>query len=230
MSTKTRKTARKHPASKRRPPTRRSPLSGPGARAALWIGVGLIALGAVYLLNRPSSTTNGGSGQYAFQVGAPGPGESAPPIVLESTTGEVFDLSSSSGERTLLYFQEGLTCQPCWDQLSDIERDIDRFRALGINEVVAITTDPIDALRQKTADQGLTSRVLSDPDLRVSASYQANSYGMMGTSRDGHTFIIVGPDGVIEWRADYGGPPDFTMYLPVDALVADIQAGIGGGP
>ena len=52
---------------------------------------------------------------------------------------------------------------------------------------------------------------------------------MMGTSRDGHTFILVGPDGVIRWRADYGGPPNYTMYLPVDALLADIQQGLKVG-
>jgi hypothetical protein len=56
--------------------------------------------------------------------------------------------------------------------------------------------------------------VLSDPGLAVSQQYHANSYGMMGASRDGHTFILVGPDGVIRWRADYGGPPKYTMFLP----------------
>jgi len=41
----------------------------------------------------------------------------------------------------------------------------------------------------------LSTPVLSDPTLTVSVSYHANDYGMMGTSRDGHTFILVGPDG-----------------------------------
>jgi peroxiredoxin len=129
----------------------------------------------------------------------------------------------------LLYFQEGLTCQPCWDQLVDVQQHVDRFKAVGIDQVVTITTDPIDQLQQKAADEGLTTPVLSDPDLAVSADYHANSYGMMGTSRDGHTFILVGPKGTIEWRADYGGPPNFTMYLPVGALIADIEAGLRRG-
>jgi cytochrome c-type biogenesis protein len=41
----------------------------------------------------------------------------------------------------------------------------------------------------------------------VSTSYHANSFGMMRDSRDGHTFIVVGPEGTILWRADYGGSP-----------------------
>jgi peroxiredoxin Q/BCP len=48
---------------------------------------------------------------------------------------------------------------------------------------------------------------------------------MMGASRDGHTFIVVGPDGTIRWRADYGGAPKYTMFLPTTSLLADIRAG-----
>jgi peroxiredoxin len=133
-----------------------------------------------------------------------------------------------NGKTVLLYFQEGLMCQPCWDQLKDIESNMARFRALGIDEVVSITTDPLDQLKQKSSDMGLSSPVLSDPDLNVSVAYSANQYGMMGTSRDGHTFIAVRPDGKILWRADYGGAPDYTMYVPVTNLIADLRAGLRG--
>ena len=130
------------------------------------------------------------------------------------------------GKTVLLYFQEGITCQPCWDQLRAIEADRGPFRTLGIERIVTITTDPLDVLRQKAADERLSDPVLSDPDLAVSRAYNANRYGMMGDSRDGHTFIVVGPSGRILWRADYGGSPDYTMYVPVTNLVADIGAGL----
>lgn len=210
--------------------------SGPGAPArrptgGLWVllgvGVAIAGLGIFYLSNRSSSPAAGGT--YTFQVGQPGQGAQAPDIQLDSTLGGRFDLASMRGKTVLLYFQEGLTCQPCWNQLVDIEGRFGGFTALGIDEVVSITTDPIDQIGQKVADEGITDPVLSDPDLAVSASYHANSFGMMGDSRDGHTFIVVGPDGTILWRADYGGAPDFTMYLPVDALLADIQRGLSGG-
>ena len=103
------------------------------------------------------------------------------------------------------------------------------FQALGIDTIVSITTDPLNALQQKVADEGLTIPVLSDPQLAVSRAYTANGYGMMGSSRDGHTFIAVGPDGRIRWRADYGGSPNYTMYVPVSNLIADIRAGLKGG-
>jgi peroxiredoxin Q/BCP len=75
-------------------------------------------------------------------------------------------------------------------------------------------------------DEGLTIPVLSDPNLSVSKAYTANLYGMMGPGCDGHSFLVVGPDGRIEWRADYGGAPNYTMYLPVPNLLADIQVGL----
>jgi hypothetical protein len=40
--------------------------------------------------------------------------------------------------------------------------------------------------------------------------------------RDGHSFVLVGPDGVIRWRADYGGAPNYTMFLPTDRMLADL--------
>ncbi len=71
--------------------------------------------------------------------------------------------------------------------------------------------------------------MLSDPNLAVSKTYDANKYGMMGGSHNGHTFIVVGPDGEIKWRADYGGAPDYTMYVPVPDLLADMREGLEGG-
>jgi len=211
-----------------------------GILAAVVIGVAIIALGGIFFLNHSGgnnssrSSSSGSSidtsqaGKYAFQVGSPGPGSQAPPITLPSTAGGTFDLASLRGKTVLLYFQEGLTCQPCWDQLKDIQSNISQFHALGIDQIVSITTDPLDALNQKVADEGLSIPVLSDPSLVVSRAYTANGYGMMGASRDGHTFILVGPDGRIRWRADYGGAPNYTMYVPVPNLIADIRAGQSG--
>lgn len=202
------------------------------AKIAAFAGAGVLALGALYWFNGQSSAQSQSAardpsaGQYAFQVGKPGPGATAPAIRLPSTTGGTFDLASLRGQRVLVYFQEGIMCQPCWDQLKDIESNIERFRALGIEAVVSITTDPIDALKQKAAIERLSTPVLSDPDLRVSKAYDTNSYGMMGRSRNGHTFIALDRDGRILWRADYGGAPKYHMYVPVRNLIADLREGL----
>lgn len=201
------------------------------AVAAVVIGIAVLA-GLFAVSNRggsgganPSSTSGAGAGRYKYAVGQPSSG-AAPAINLPSTQGGTFSLAGQHGRTTLLYFQEGITCQPCWDQLKDLQSHMAQVKALGVDQVVSITTDPINILRQKASDEGLSTPVLSDSSLKTSTAYNANQYGMMGHSRDGHSFVLVGPDGRIEWRADYGGPPDYTMYVPVADLLADLRHGL----
>lgn len=198
----------------------------PMVTVALVVSVAILVLAGIYALN---SGTAASPSAYAYQVGRPGPGARAPEIRLASTDGHTFDLASLRGQTVLLFFQEGIGCEPCWDQLRDIQAQPGAFRALRINRIVSITSDPLAALTQKVAAEGLAIPVLSNPDLAVSAVYQANQYGMMGTVRDGHSFILVGKDGVIRWRADYGGPPSYPMYIPLSTLHSDIRAGLRGG-
>lgn len=209
----------------------------PKPRLAASLGfVVLIVMAALWLTqpdnprvsaDRAGSVATGKlAGKYAYQVGNPGPGQMAPPIHLVSTAGSEFDLASWRGKTVLLYFQEGITCQACWDQNKDIARSFQEFRALGLATIITIATDPVNLLKERARDAGLSTPVLSDPQLTVSTAYHANDYGMMGRSRDGHTFVVVGPDGRIKWRADYGGQPNYTMYVPVANLLADLRQGL----
>lgn len=225
MSTKARKTAGRSSNAKGRA---RKPRAGyrrksSGRGVFFAIALGVAVLGALFYLSRGGSS---GSGSYEFDVGNPKAGQAAPPIRLPSTAGGVFDLASMRGKTVVLYFQEGIMCQPCWNQLNDMEKDFGRFRSLGIDSIVSITSDPLDALRQKVADEGLSSPLLSDPGVAVSRTYEANLFGMMGTSMNGHSFVVVGPDGNIKWRADYGGAPNHYMYIPIDVLLEHMRRGL----
>ena len=158
----------------------------------------------------------------AFQVGSPGPGQVAPPIQLASTAGGPFSLAGEHGHSVLLFFQEGVGCEPCWTQMTDINRDWSAFRRLGISQLVTIAPDPLAVLRQKVEEEGITTPVLADPDEAVANVYGATAYGMHpGTS--GHSFVLVGPTGRIEWRGDFGGAPNYTMYVPVRDLLSDLS-------
>ena len=199
----------------------------------MWLlaGASILVIGAlliVYLVSNNTKASNTSGGKYHFAVGQPGPGAQAPAVALASTAGGTFDLKASAGKTVLLYFQEGVGCQPCWTQMRDIEKHWSQFTAAGVDEFVTITSDSLDLISQKIKQDGIAGPVLADSDLAVSKTYDANSYGMMGDSRDGHTFILVGPDGTIKWRADYGGSPDYTMYVPVDSLLADMKAANAG--
>ena len=223
------------PTARRRPRGRRGPMrASPWPKVAIAVVV-VVALAGLYLVYRSAThtaaggtgTSAGGGSGYPYAVGQPGVGVKPPEFALASTAGGQLDLASLGGRNVLLYFQEGLSCQPCWDQLTDLEKHAADLKAAGIDTVVSITSDPVDLLTQKVHDMGLSTPVLSDPDLAVSKSYRANEYGMMGTSRDGHTFILV-RHGTIAWRADYGGAPKYTMFVPTTAILTDLRNATAG--
>jgi peroxiredoxin len=223
---------------KRRAQTQKryQPTTGTRFRRGVWVLLAIpLVVGGLYALSAFGKGGGGGkashgSGDYPFAVGSPSPGNPAPPLTLPSTRGGSFDLASYKGKaQVLLFFQEGLTCQPCWDQLTALQKDLPRFRALGIGPIVSITTDPLGDIQQKVRDEGITIPVLSDVGARFSSAgaWGTNKYQMqMMGDRNGHTFILVGKDGRIRWRADYGGAPKYTMFVPDATLLADLRQGM----
>jgi peroxiredoxin Q/BCP len=112
-----------------------------------------------------------------------------------------------------------------------IQKDMAKFRALGIGPIVSVTTDPIDQIEQKVKDEGITIPVLADVGATYSSpsAWGTNRYQMqMMGDRNGHSFILIGKNGRIRWRADYGGAPKYTMFVPDDTLLADLRKGMRG--
>lgn len=200
---------------------------------ALTGAVAVVAIATANTLSEPGRADSGASGgpndapRIRYDVGKPGVGEEAPDFGLGTADGNSFRLSERRGKNVLLYFHEGLMCAPCWRQIDDIQADLATFQSVGVDEIAAISIDPAEAQRQRADIRGISFAVLADSDLAVSRLYDALSYGMMGGTRPGHTFILVGPDGKIRWRADYGGPPDFTMYVPNSTVLAELRRVMG---
>jgi peroxiredoxin len=205
------------------------PATPPRSFGVMWwlvpLTVGVILFGLYGIFNSATASKKSGATR-AYDIGRPATGEAAPAFTLPDNAGRQISLSEYRGKSVLLYFQEGLTCPPCWDQMSVLEKQPQQLKAAGIDAVVSITTDPVNLIARKVSDLGLTTPVLSDPTMDISRKYQANRFGMMGDSRDGHTFILVGPEGKIRWRADYGGPPTYTMFVPVERLLKDLRASL----
>ncbi|NIM93575.1 MAG: hypothetical protein GTO18_07675 [Anaerolineales bacterium] len=68
--------------------------------------------------------------------------------------------------------------------------------------------------------------MLTDSDGKVSESYDVLKWAV-GTGEPGHTFILVGSDGLVKWIRDYGAPENGgVMYVPVDELTSQIRAGL----
>lgn len=187
----------------------------------------VILLISSLIIANQSGNSNGDGQKPAFPyaIANPASGAMAPDFVLPSTKGGTVKLSDYHGKTVLLFFHEGIGCQPCWDQIRDLENAEAKLKSAGIDQLLTITSGPTRLIAQKMHDDGLSAIALGDTNLEISKIYNANQYGMMGDSRDGHSFVLVGPDGKIDWRADYGGPPKYTMYVPINNILSDMKAG-----
>lgn len=195
-----------------------------------WVG-GLVVLAVIATLYfsgfRPGTgsaestssvqgTTSGGKSQDDPRINLIA-GQIAPDFSLPRVDGGgTWSLSSSRGtSNVLLYFQEGSMCPPCWQQLRDLKRDGAKLQALNV-QLVTITVDPIDVLKQTTAREQVSDMVvLTDTNLAVSRTYQMLFTGMMGGTTPGHSFVLVDPQGKILWRRDFK-----EMYVN-DATILD---------
>jgi len=157
-----------------------------------------------------------------------GVGSVAPDFSLPSTSGVSFRLSDYRGKsNVLLFFNEGLSCQPCLTQMQGLDALNSEFKSLNV-VVVSITSDPLQTLTDWTRSSGPAfGTVLSDQGLQVSGSYGmlGAEVSMMPGTAPGHSFILVNEKGVIVWRHDYG---PYNMTVTNDEIMAAIKQGLGG--
>jgi len=194
---------------------------GSGTRNAIVVVVlvGALVASIAYML---SVGTGGGS--PLLQTG-----QEAPQFVLASVVnGSAFNLANYANKSdVLLFFNEGLSCSPCLQQMVDIDKDYSTFRQMGLT-VVSITTDSTSSLGTWAHNNGISNMmVLADQSSQVDNEYGttgANVGSMHPGMTPGHTFILVGKDGRILWREDYGTS---TMYVPMDQLIAAVKSAAG---
>jgi peroxiredoxin Q/BCP len=156
-----------------------------------------------------------------------GVGTGAPDFTFPNVNGGTLTLSSYRGKaNVLLFFNEGLSCAPCLNQMTDLDQMNQQFRQLDIT-VVSITGDSANLLADWVRSSGPRyGQVLSDQSLAVSKAYDtlgADKSMMPGTA-PGRTFFLVDRSGVIKWGADYGPS---NMYVPNDQIIAAVRRALG---
>lgn len=219
---------------------------------AALIGVGIYFVFNSLLygeLSQPANTV-GAQAQIEIKERSALLGMDAPDFTLPSSNGNTVSLSDYRGKKNvLLYFQEGVMCDPCWKQTLDIEKKYDKFQALD-TELITITVDPLNAVTKNAKRFGITLPVLADENLKVSSNYDVLEDSMHPGERPGHTFVLVDKNGKVVWRKAYFlasgstlmtmrmsdgstmtmnmgmdmGTPDSVMYVPVDKLLEDLKS------
>ncbi len=162
------------------------------------------------MLDRLVADQHGGEGGPGI-----GAGSAAPDFSLPSTDGGTVSLAGLRGENDLLYFSEGVGCDPCFTQMLEIEANQTRFDDLGVT-LLPVMVNPAQAVAAELARFGLQTPVLVDATMDVS---RARHPGARPPRR------APGP----QLRPDRLGRCDpLAGRLPLDARVGG-QPGVGRG-
>ena len=142
---------------------------------------------------------------------------SAPRFSLTSTSGEQVSLSDFKGRDVLLYFSEGVGCDPCFTQMRELEAHNSHLEEEGLT-VVPIVVNGADDVHMEMERFGLQTEFLIDPDKGVS-----DAYDTLGTGHHadlpGHSFVYVDGQGEIRWREDYA-----SMFVEPDELLSAVAS------
>jgi peroxiredoxin Q/BCP len=132
-------------------------------------------------------------------------------FTLPATTGGMITLSDFRGKKNvLLYFHEGLSCQPCWEQIPELEKLLPEFDAMNV-VLLSVALDSVNQWKGIIDQYKIKSPILSYANAKTEVDYNLLPFSMAMGRRAGHTFVLVGTDGTIKWRKDYW--PGYGMMV-----------------
>jgi len=119
----------------------------------------------------------------------PSPGQVAPTFTLPSQDGSQISLSSFKGKWVVLYFYPKDMTKGCTIEAHNFQRDLPQYEAKNA-VIVGVSVDTPDSHQEFCTKEGLTFRLLADPQHKVVDAY--GSTGMHGTMTmaNRNTFLI----------------------------------------
>lgn len=185
--------------------------------------VGLIAAALITLavaLNGGNNTAPAGHDMASHEASnGPAIGATAPDFALtDAVNHQQVTAKSLRGKKTMLFFSEGVNCQPCIIQAANLEKT-GALKKNGI-QLVSVTTDAADQLAQAAQQYAIHTPMLADPSMKMSGAYGMLGHGGMGhPTQDGHAFMLLDENGKVLWHKAYS-----EMYVEPAQLLADMNA------
>ncbi|HEY4930740.1 MAG TPA: peroxiredoxin [Terriglobales bacterium] len=128
-------------------------------------------------------------GANLFGASIPAVGSAAPGFTLNSQDGNPVSLSQFRGKWVVLYFYPRDMTSGCTIEAHNFQRDQEKFKAANA-VVLGVSVDDTKSHQQFCTKGGLTFKLLSDTDHKVSEEYGSlTNLGLVKFSRR-HTFII----------------------------------------
>jgi peroxiredoxin Q/BCP len=126
---------------------------------------------------------------YAADEPMPTVGQTAPDFTLPSQDGSQIALDSFKGKWVVLYFYPKDMTTGCTIEAHNFQRDLAQYEAKNA-VIVGVSVDTPDSHKQFCTKEGLTFRLLADPEHKVVDQY--GSLGHFGpmTIANRNTFLI----------------------------------------
>ncbi len=116
----------------------------------------------------------------------PEAGQQAPDFTLPSQDGTNVSLHDFKGKWVVLYFYPKDNTPGCTIEAHNFQRDLSRYEENNA-VIVGVSVDSTDSHKDFCAKQGLTFRLLADPDKKVVAAYGSLRNGAVAAR---NTFLI----------------------------------------
>jgi thioredoxin-dependent peroxiredoxin len=143
----------------------------------------LLAVAAVLAFLLSLGTAN------AADDAMPSIGQSAPTFTLPSQDGSQIALNSFHGKWVVLYFYPKDMTTGCTIEAHNFQRDLSKFEAENA-VIVGVSVDTPDSHKQFCTKEGLTFRLLADPEHKVVDEYGSLGHFGSWTIANRNTFLI----------------------------------------
>ena len=126
---------------------------------------------------------------------APAVGAPAPPVSLTSNEGKVTSLADFKGKWIVLYFYPKDFTSGCTVEAHNFQRDLGKYEKADA-VILGVSVDSAGSHKDFCAKEGLTFKLLSDPDARVSAEY-ASVMTYNGAKLSARNTYLIDPSGKV---------------------------------
>ncbi len=126
---------------------------------------------------------------YAADQSMPAAGQVAPTFTLPSQDGSQISLDSFRGKWVVLYFYPKDMTTGCTIEAHNFQRDLSKYEALNA-VIVGVSVDTPDSHKQFCTKEGLTFRLLADPEHKVVDEYGSLGHFNTMTIAQRNTFLI----------------------------------------
>ena len=126
---------------------------------------------------------------FAADDPMPSVGQTAPTFTLPSQDGSAIALDGFRGKWVVLYFYPKDMTQGCTIEAHNFQRDLSKFEAENA-VILGVSVDTPDSHKQFCTKEGLTFRLLADPEHKVVDEYGSLGHYQQFTIANRNTFLI----------------------------------------